>query len=267
MAADKLVDSLQLDSDLNSVANAILNKSGGTGPIAFPSGFVSEIQAIPSGSEDTLGESLLGKLVNYESDDVIALSQYAFYYNNLAPEHLRLPNCTQVGRAAFQYSGRIETFFAPKATLGADCFYGASHLVTCVSKASSYNGNSRTFGTYGNVTALTTVDFTDPATRGLTGNMFQNSKALTTLILRGTTIYSMYATTAFDGTCFASGGAGGTIYIPKALYDHLGDGTALDYKATTNWSTINGYGTITWAKIEGSIYETTYADGTPIPTT
>lgn len=48
---------------------------------------------------------------------------------------------------------------------------------------------------------------------------------------------------------------GGTIYIPKVLYDHLGDGTSLDYKAATNWSTVDGYGAITWAKIEGSAYE------------
>ena len=49
MAVDKLVDSAQLDSDLNDIADAILAKSGGTGPIAFPSGFLSEIADIPSG--------------------------------------------------------------------------------------------------------------------------------------------------------------------------------------------------------------------------
>lgn len=49
MAVDKLVDSTQLDSDLSSVANAIRAKSGGSSQLAFPAGFVSEIQAIPSG--------------------------------------------------------------------------------------------------------------------------------------------------------------------------------------------------------------------------
>lgn len=49
MAVDKLVDSTQLDSDLTSVANAIRAKSGGSSQLAFPAGFVSEIQAIPSG--------------------------------------------------------------------------------------------------------------------------------------------------------------------------------------------------------------------------
>lgn len=50
MSADKLVDSTQLDSDLTSVANAIRAKSGGSGQLAFPAGFVSEIGNIPSGS-------------------------------------------------------------------------------------------------------------------------------------------------------------------------------------------------------------------------
>ena len=49
MSLDKLVDSTQLDADLTSVANAIRAKSGGSSQLAFPSGFVSEIQAIPSG--------------------------------------------------------------------------------------------------------------------------------------------------------------------------------------------------------------------------
>lgn len=46
MAVDKLVDSTQLDADLTSVANAIRLKTGDSSPIAFPSGFVSEIGKI-----------------------------------------------------------------------------------------------------------------------------------------------------------------------------------------------------------------------------
>ena len=49
MAVDKLVDSTQLDSDLTSVANAIRTKGGTSAQLAFPSGFVSAIQNIPSG--------------------------------------------------------------------------------------------------------------------------------------------------------------------------------------------------------------------------
>lgn len=49
MAVDKLVDSSQLDSDLTSVANAIRAKSGGSGQLAFPNGFISAVEAIPTG--------------------------------------------------------------------------------------------------------------------------------------------------------------------------------------------------------------------------
>ena len=49
MALDKIVDSTQLDSDLTSVANAIRTKGGTSAELAFPSGFVSAIQNIPTG--------------------------------------------------------------------------------------------------------------------------------------------------------------------------------------------------------------------------
>lgn len=53
-----------------------------------------------------------------------------------------------------------------------------------------------------------------------------------------------------------------TVYIRKSLYGELGTGSALDYKAATNWA--SKANVVTWAQIEGSIYETQYADGTPI---
>lgn len=94
---------------------------------------------------------------------------------------------------------------------------------------------------------------------------FAGCTNLKTLILRKNSIYGVQNTMVFQNTPFASGGAGGTIYIPKSLFDQLGTGTN-DYKAASVWSTLDGYGTIAWKQIEGSIYETQYADGTPIPT-
>lgn len=49
--------------DLTSVANAIRAKSGGSSQLAFPAGFVSEIQAIPSGG-----------LGNFELLDTVTVS-------------------------------------------------------------------------------------------------------------------------------------------------------------------------------------------------
>lgn len=99
----------------------------------------------------------------------------------------------------------------------------------------------------------------------LAAQFFYGDSALRTLILRKSlSLVGMRSTNTVQSSSMASGGAGCAIYIPKALYDHLGDGGSLDYKAATNWSTVNGYGTITWAQIEGSQYENYYADGTPI---
>ena len=53
MSVDKLVDSTQLDSDLTSVANAIRTKGGTSSQMSFPSGFVSAIENIHTGSTPT----------------------------------------------------------------------------------------------------------------------------------------------------------------------------------------------------------------------
>ena len=111
---------------------------------------------------------------------------------------------------------------------------------------------------------LTTFDCGIVTSIGATA--WNGCQKLNTLIIRSAAIPSLSLYTAFSNTPYASGGSGGTIYIPKALYDHLGDGTADDYKSATNWSTVDGYGTITWAPIEGSYYETHYGDDTLIPT-
>jgi len=88
------------------------------------------------------------------------------------------------------------------------------------------------------------------------GTAFYNDKKHITLIMRKSdALVTLGNTGNFNNSCFAKGQVGGTIYIPKVLYDHLGDGTSDDYQHATNWSTVQGYGTITWAKIEGSIYE------------
>ena len=53
MAVDKLVDSTQLDADLTSVANAIRTKGSTSEQMAFPAGFVSAVNAIPTGVTPT----------------------------------------------------------------------------------------------------------------------------------------------------------------------------------------------------------------------
>lgn len=88
-------------------------------------------------------------------------------------------------------------------------------------------------------------------------NTFTNDTVLKTLVLRQSShILPLFNVNAFNGTPFASGGSGGTLYVPSAQIS--------SYQAATNWSTILGYANNQILPIEGSIYETQYADGTPV---
>lgn len=156
----------------------------------------------------------------------------------------------------------VEEFFIESAgPLGATSGYrGCTSLETVVAP---YATNASGTDMFNGCTSLETVDVGPINSFGQ--REFQGCTSLNKLILRGdAAITALSNVNVFGSTPFDNGGTGGTIYIPETLYNHLGDGQSLDYKAASNWSTLDGYGTITWAKIEGSAYETAYADGTPI---
>ena len=76
MALDKLVDSVQLDSDLAAVADAIRSKGGTSAQLSFPSDFVSAIGAIETGGGGnsiysgtfTPAENTLGPTIDVGAD-------------------------------------------------------------------------------------------------------------------------------------------------------------------------------------------------------
>lgn len=239
MALDKLVDSAQLDANLASVADAIRAKGGTSAQLAFPTGFVSAVEAIPSGGGGETEAAALIQRTATTVENSVATSVGASAFNGYtALTSCKLPNVTTVGLGAFQGCTGLTVIAFP-----------------------SYNGRLPS-NSLRQCTNLAAIDLQN--TTALDSQAFASDTKLKTLVLRATSVPALSNISCFNGTPFASGGSGGTIYVPKALYDHLGDGSSLDYKAATNWSTINGYGTITWAQIEGSIYETQYADGTPV---
>lgn len=61
---------------------------------------------------------------------------------------------------------------------------------------------------------------------------------------------------AWRDSSFDVNGNGGNIYIRKELFDHLGDGSALDYLNNAKWAKIYAKGNLTFKQIEGSEYET-----------
>ena len=186
-------------------------------------------------------------LTSYNLGSATKIRIYLFNGSS-ALTSLSAPNITYIEREALSGTGLTMLVLPSIQYLGTDS-YGSNRYAAC-----------------GGMSSLTTLDCGSGLVK-IHNYSFQNDSSLTTIIFRSTSVVNCGATTCFNGTPFANGGTGGTIYIPKSLYDHLGDGTSLDYKAATNWATYDGYGTITWAKIEGSQYETHYADGTSVPIT
>lgn len=335
MAVDKLVDSSQLDTDLAAVANAIRAKSGGSASLAFPGGFVSAVQAIPTGitptgtkqisitengtvTEDVtnyasaeitvdvqsgggIEDEIIQKTISgsYTNSNVTKIEQSVFYLCT-GLTAVSFPNVTSVAYRGFSGCSNLVSAYLPRLTsLGNEVFDNCSSLeivdipnlsrissnafsrskipaafwpgiiaglnsfLNCKSLATAVVGTTDYSQTFKGCTALTGTDLTNNSGK-IVPYCFSDDALLSTLVIRGTGIYKLENISAFSGTPFASGGSGGTVYIKKALYDHLGDGSSLDYKAATNWSTVDGYGTITWAQIEGSQYENYYVDGTPI---
>ena len=101
--------------------------------------------------------------------------------------------------------------------------------------------------------ALEAADFGSPGR--IDASCFKNT-ALKVLVLRKSNVVALANVNAFDGSPFASGGSGGTLYVPSDLIS--------GYQAAANWSTILGYENNSIEAIEGSIYEDQYADGTPV---
>lgn len=270
------------DTDLESVADAIRTKGGTSADLVFPQGFVDAIDAIETGGG---GYSIDGIAMRTEPSGSVTINANqikANAFNGCASlTAVNAPNATYVGDGAFAGCSALKTIKLPRITsVGTNAFTacnltGAVYLpVLRTTSSYSFRNNKlltvfvapalQTFGTgtfalnnSDACIALTTIDLTNAT--NIHNAAAQQCTAFNTLILRKTTVVPLGNMNFFTGTPFASGKAGGTLYVPSALIS--------SYQSATNWSTILGYTNNQILPIEGSIYETQYADGTPIPTT
>lgn len=197
-------------------------------------------------------------------------------FNNLVSYSLTFMNCTNLvsvsmpnvttfayADAPFYGCTNLRTFDIPFDRFtsfgGQNAFYNCTYLPSLVLPAFNDNFNAQMFY---NCASMEYMDVGAGFTgdKSIAANAFNGCTALDTLIIRGGTNGSRKMTlanvSAFANTPFASGGTGGTLYVPSALVS--------TYQSATNWSTILGYENNSIQAIEGSIYETQYADGTPI---
>lgn len=253
MAIDKLVDSAQLDADLASVANAIRTKGGTSAQLAFPAGFVQAIGEIETGGGQWTTDGLIART---EPNGVLSIStniaEYTFYGNSGLTELRSSGNgIYSIDQAAFSHCTgltKIHGAFSFSNGALADC----TNLYTVVCDKF---GNPTTV--LARCTKLAAVDLYGSESNLINAQCFYQCSALKTLIIRRSNgICQLGNPNHFSRTPFTSDGTGGTLYVPQALI--------ADYQAATNWSTILGYANNQILPIEGSIYETQYADGTLI---
>lgn len=183
----------------------------------------------------------------------------AGFANCTALSDIYLPKLSSLGGGAFQNAGlqRITLYGYLSSNTNRN-FSNDKSLSVAVAKVYT---NLTGGGMFESCTALSAYD----GYGRFAGTDFKDCTNLSTIVLRNLTIATLASTTAFTNTPFASGKTGGTIYIPSEQYSALGTGSSLDYKSATNWSIMDGWGTITWSNIYGSPYESKYVDGTDFP--
>lgn len=266
MAVDKLVDSTQLDTDLTSVANAIRTKGGTSASLAFPAGFVSAVQNIPTGTTPTGTKQISITENGTTTEDVAAYANAEItvdvqgggaptdneYATGVVPSG-SLNISTGISVQVFYRRNNITKVTQTAGGVQARAFQEATGLQFFIGTGTTYFYAQAFKGCSG----LEAVDIGNSYTHRFEVENFGQCSSLTVLVIRKNSVVALQGgINVFISTPFASDGTGGTLYVPQALI--------ASYQAATNWSTILGYANNSIHAIEGSIYETQYADGTPV---
>ena len=187
-----------------------------------------------------------------------SIGNYAFRYCYGLTGEIVLPSTvTSIGQYSFASCKNITKLTATGniTTLGTYTFVGASadHKMNIEEIHLPNLGTGIALNlNFGSTTAanacqkLKVVDI--GKAKSIAANTFANCYALQTLIMRRTSVTTCANVSAFLNTPLRGySGRTAEIYVPESLID--------TYKAESVWSTINGYGYVTWKKLEGSIYE------------
>lgn len=207
--------------DTTTVSSVTVNVSGG------------------GGGESDLAKLCNGTLTRFDDDDITDIKSQLLRGSSFGLTAVFLKNLKTLTAAYCLANSKIQTIVLPSF----EKFTSAGYFVS-------------------GATSLTKMDLGasfSTESSGIRNNALNGASAMNVLILRKTSaIVPLQNINAFTNTPFASGKAGGTLYVPNSLIS--------TYQNASVWSTILGYSTNSIVKIEGSQYENYYADGTPIPT-
>lgn len=196
------------------------------------------------GGTDLSGAVLDGSISGaYENTDITYLRTHALDAC-ASLTSVSFPNVEKAETNALYNCKNITSVNFPKLkTIGTYAFSGMLKLASVSLPSAPSSLVNYLF--YGD-TQLKTADI-GASCSGLGGQTFGNCSVLDTVILRRTAGVVSCSTNTFNGTPFASGGSGGTVYVPNSLI--------ASYKIASNWSTLYNAGTCTFTALEGSVYE------------
>lgn len=218
------------DATLSTLAKELRAASRQSGELVFPEDFIASAHSAHAEGYTEGHES------GYKQgmDDFVADASIGDYYN---ASITTLPGHTFFGRKS------ITSATLPKLlSAGASIFESCSNLTSVYMPA--YSGSVISSVFYMCI-RLQSIDL--GMARKIQNAVFYSCRALTTIILRNTTVVELSEISTFNGSSFAKGGTGGKIYVPAALIE--------EYKVATNWSALYAYGTVEFVALEGSEYE------------
>ena len=241
-------------------------RSRGGGTTYKPSEMAQGILDIPSGGGWTTDGIASGTepngAITINANNVSDIRRNAFYQCRGITE-LTIVGTPYFGYEAFRGCSNLETINARDLTYiksgyygsQTNVFYGCTKLKGIVLPSldgSVYNIDAN------NVRDCTSLKYADINNLSKLGDrIFSGCTVFDTLIIRKTGgVPTLSGLPVFENTPFASGKTGGTLYVPSSLVS--------SYQSATNWSTILSYTNNQILPIEGSYYETHYADGTEI---
>lgn len=182
-------------------------------------------------------------ITSFSSNKAKELQAYAFQ-NCSNMTSVNCSNCTKLEASVFEGCSKLASItLSQNYSVAQNAFRGLSSLVNF-----DFWGNGTANTLFYGCSNLEKVDCKNLNLYNFSVNTFQNCSKLNVLIIRKTSgVAGLAHTSAFTSTPFASGGTGGTLYVPNDLIS--------SYQSASNWSTILGYANNSIQKIEGSIYE------------
>ena len=264
--------------ELTAIADAIREKTGLTDSLSYPLDFIRAVEEYAPPPDRIFGTALTGDVVwtgQTVRGNVSGSGVTSFY----APNAVDVPTAYSNGRALdFTDCKSLTAFRAPRlAALSGlnmllrgctalqtldlkSMIWVPEHLVsgcTALKTVVFPNLNGIVYGSAFYMSGLEICDLGGPKIQLSRQSAFARCGSLHTLILRSPAAASLSNLNNFSNTPFDNGGTGGALYVPAALISA--------YQGAANWSTILGYPNNRILPIEGSVYETRYADGTEVP--